>query len=336
MTAYSLTIPASWAFEGAVIQGSSCSAGPFPVFRAVSPDGLYGIKNLPRLDWAWSDSPKYTPKPGSDCLPYKKEMAAAEILKYMEGVLQVEHVRDEVPPGRDEYIRNMSARNSATFSMKGDMAAARVRYHINRITIEERLLVTVGCTANDVMMIGRQHTCNSYVGRYWAPEGKWSESMFTNIGKSMSIDQQWNTRWQNEIVRTLQAMAAQSGQNVQNALNAAGRQRAAEVNTFNQAQAMRQRQHEDFMASVQRGTDQSMARTTANGNARQRVADDWCDYALDQQKRLDPNTGLITKDSSAYNYTWVNETGDHLQTNNINANPNGNGTGNWTLQQNVH
>ena len=106
----------------------------------------------------------------------------------------------------------------------------------------------------------------------------------------------------------------------------AARRSAAQYNTFNQAQEMRQRQHEDFMASMQRAA-QSM-------NARSR-ADDWCDYSLDLQKRLDPNTGLITKDSSAYNYTWVNEQGDRVQTNNINANPNGKGTGNRTLQENV-
>jgi hypothetical protein len=110
----------------------------------------------------------------------------------------------------------------------------------------------------------------------------------------------------------------------------------AQHSAFEQAQAMRQKQHEDFDASLQRGTDMSMARTQDSMNARSRAADDWCDYSLDQQKRLDPNTGLITKDSAAYNYTWVNEQGDRVQTNNINANPNGNGTGNWTLQENVH
>jgi hypothetical protein len=78
----------------------------------------------------------------------------------------------------------------------------------------------------------------------------------------------------------------------------------------------------------------SMQRTAQSMNARSRAADDWCDYSLGLQKRLDPNTGLITKDSSNYNYTRVNEQGDRVQTNNINANPNGNGTGNWTLQEN--
>ncbi|HEY0701185.1 MAG TPA: hypothetical protein VGD60_00315, partial [Candidatus Acidoferrales bacterium] len=32
MTAYTLTIPARWNFEGAVVQGSSCMSNPFPVF----------------------------------------------------------------------------------------------------------------------------------------------------------------------------------------------------------------------------------------------------------------------------------------------------------------
>jgi hypothetical protein len=86
---------------------------------------------------------------------------------------------------------------------------------------------------------------------------------------------------------------------------------------------------------MQRGTDMSRRRTAMSMNARSRLGDDWCDYSLDLQKRLDPNTGLITRDSSNYNHTWVNEPGDRLQTNNIDANPNGNGTGSWTLQENV-
>jgi len=87
--------------------------------------------------------------------------------------------------------------------------------------------------------------------------------------------------------------------------------------------------------AAKEGTQRSMQNTANSMNARSRATDDWCDYSLDQQKRLDPNTGLITKDSSAYNYTWVNEQGERVQTNNINANPNGNRTGNWTLQENI-
>jgi hypothetical protein len=60
--AYSITIPADWIFAGAVFPGSSCSDGPFPVFRMSSPDGLTGIKQLPPLDWSWTDNPNHPPK----------------------------------------------------------------------------------------------------------------------------------------------------------------------------------------------------------------------------------------------------------------------------------
>ena len=105
MPAYSITIPTNWFFEGAVFPGTSCSEAPFPVFRITSPDGLTGIKQLPRLDWAWSDNPRQPSKSGADCLPYKKEIPASEVLKYMVGVLQVEFVKDEPTPDLAEIQR---------------------------------------------------------------------------------------------------------------------------------------------------------------------------------------------------------------------------------------
>lgn len=79
----------------------------------------------------------------------------------------------------------------------------------------------------------------------------------------------------------------------------------------------------------------SMKRAADISNTNHRIADDWCDYSLDQQKRLDPRTGEITKDSSAYSYTWINEFGEHYQTNDFNDNPNGGPKGNWNIATNV-
>jgi hypothetical protein len=335
MTAYTLTIPANWLFSGAVIQGSSCATGPFPVFRMESPDGLMGIKGLPRLDWAWSESSTYTPKNGSDCMSYKREISAAEVLKYMVGVLKVQYVRDDVNPNRAQFQQNIASHNSATFSSTGDQARGWVRYNIHNIVIEERLDVTVVCSTNTVIMIGRQHSCTAFVGRTWAPQGKWDDNIVTAINKSMVIDQQWNAQWYGNVMKQLKAMQDQGARAVQAIADAGQRQRNALNATFQQAQQMRQREHQDFMNTMQQGHDQFMQRQQEAQNARARVADDWCDIALDQQKRLDPNTGLVTKDSFLYNYTWVNEQGHRLQTNDINENPNGEGTGTWVLQQNV-
>jgi len=332
MKAYSMTVPANWLFEGAVIQGSSCNDGPFPVFRMVSPDGLTGIKQLPRLDWRWSDNPHHPFKAGSDCMPFKKEMSASEILKYMVGVLQVEFVQDEPTPGLAEIQNNFASRNTAQLSMSADKARARVRYHINSIVIEERLNVFVTCTTFGT--IG-QHGCNAGVSRQWAPQSQYTDDTFKSISQSFVIDRQWNSTRTQIVIQKLNDLSEQSMRDIQQMGDEALRRSKAQFNAFNQAQAMRQRQHEQFLDTMQRGTDMSMKRAADIANTNHRIADDWCDYSLDQQKRLDPRTGEITKDSSAYSYTWINDAGKRVETNDVNANPNGNGTGNWTLQENV-
>jgi hypothetical protein len=333
MTAYTLTIPSGWNFSSAVIQGSSCVAGPFPVFRVVSPDGLSGVKQLPRMDWAWSDNAGVGK--GGDCLPYRQEISAEDFLKYMTGVLKVEFVRDDPNPDLATFQRNVAANSRPGFTSKGDLAVATVRYRVNKIEIEDHLRVTVSCSIYSRVGSGRIENCNAFVKREFAPKGKYSPDTFAAIDHSLVVNQQWNQDWTAVMIQKIRSADDATGRMVGNALDAAGRARNAQNSAFQQAQALRQKQHEDFDATLKEGTQRSMQNTADNMNARSRAADDWCDYSLDQQKRLDPNTGLITKDSSAYNYSWVNEQGDRVQTNNINANPNGNGTGNWTLQENI-
>jgi hypothetical protein len=333
MTAYTLSIPSGWNFSSAVIQSSSCVVGPFPVFRVVSPDGLFGVKQLPRMDWAWSDNPEVGK--GDDCLPYRQEMSAKDFLKYMTGVLQVEFVRDDPNPDLATFQRNMASQSRPGFTSKGDLAVATVRYRVNKIEIEDHLRVTVSCSAYSRAGSGRIENCSAFVKREFAPKGKYSPDTFVSIDHSLTINSQWNQAWTAVMIQKIKSADEVTERMVGGALAAAGRARNAQNSAFRQAQELRQKEHEDFDATLKEGTQRSMQNTANSMNARSRAADDWCDYSLDQQKRLDPNTGLITKDSSAYNYTWVNEQGDRVQTNNINANPNGNGTGNWTLQENI-
>jgi hypothetical protein len=333
MTAYTLTIPSGWNFSSAVIQGSSCIAGPFPVFRVVSPDGLSGVKQLPRMDWAWSDNAGVG-KDG-DCLPYRQEISAENFLQHMTRVLKVAWVKDDPNPGL-AAVRQRDAQSSHQgYTSRSDLAVATVRYQINKIEIEDHLRVALTCSIYSRLGSGRIENCSAFVSREWAPKGKYSPETFASIDHSLTVDQQWNQEWTAVMIQKIRHADDATGRMVTGALDAAGRARNAQNAAFQQAQALRQKQHDDFDATLKAGTQESMQNTADRMNGRSRAADDWCDYSLDQQKRLDPNTGLITKDSSAYNYTWVNEQGDRVQTNNINANPNGNGTGNWTLQENV-
>jgi hypothetical protein len=332
-TAYTLTIPSGWNFSSAVIQGSSCIAGPFPVFRVVSPDGLSGVKQLPRMDWAWSDNVGVG-KDG-DCLPYRQEISAENFLKHMTSVLKVEWVKDDPNPGLAAMRQRDAQSSRQGYTSRSDLAMATVRYQINKIEIEDHLRVALTCSMYSRLGSGRIENCSAFVSREWAPKGKYSPETFASIDHSLTLNQQWNQEWTAVMIQKIRSADDPTERMVTGALDAAGRARNAQNAAFHQAQALRQKQHDDFDATLKAGTQRSIENTADGMNARSRAADDWCDYSLDQQKRLDPNTGLITKDSSAYNYTWVNEQGVRVQTNNINANPNGNGTGNWTLQENV-
>lgn len=337
MRAYSLTIPSNWVFQGAVMQGTPCVPGPFPIIRMSSPDGLTGLKELPRLDWAWSDNPRVPPQGNSVCLDYKKDTPASEVLKYMVGVLRVEFVKEEPVPWLANAQQRSASQSTPNHTSTVDIAIATVRYHINSIQIDEHLKVFVGCDYFRGGPSGGQHYCSAQVIRQWAPQGRFSADVFSSIERSFAIDQQWNQRWNAEMTQKIKEVYAAGNRLLKNQRDQVNARMAAQQNAFNQAQDMHQRQHDEFLATMKRGTDLSMQQAGASAKANHQMAGDWADYSLDQQKRLDPTTGRITKDSSAYSYTWVNDSDprNRMQTNDVNFNPNGNGTGNWTLQQNV-
>jgi hypothetical protein len=222
------------------------------------------------------------------------------------------------------------------------MAAFLVHYNVNSIPVEENLSATTLCSDSpNVPPAGQRvvhfYTCNAWVVRQRTRDGQ-IEAMkptFQAISKSMVIDPQWNQRWQQVMNQKIADMYAASTKAILAKGDENARMMQARHNAFQEGQEMRQRQHEQFMATMQRGTDMAMKRSQESTDARSRMAGDWADYALDQQKRRDPNTGEITKDSSQYSYTWVNESGQRYQTNDGNDNPNGRLSGNWTLQQNI-
>jgi len=108
----------------------------------------------------------------------------------------------------------------------------------------------------------------------------------------------------------------------------------AQHDEFERAQAVRSQQHQEFLATMQEGTQRSMARAQEAANSRHAIAQDWCDYALDRQTVTGP--GGTVKISNAYNQTWTDGLGNYYQTNDPNANPNGVLSGNWTQTTQVH
>jgi len=61
---------------------------------------------------------------------------------------------------------------------------------------------------------------------------------------------------------------------------------------------VQQKEHEEFLDTMQRGTDNSIANTQRAMNARSTAASDWVDYSLDRKTILDTNTGALYKTSN--------------------------------------
>jgi hypothetical protein len=359
MNAYTVTVPANWKFEGIYVAGSSCAQIPFPVFRAYSPDGLTELRRLPRLDWSWSNS-KFKAPQQADCLDLKQELSAPDFLKHVIDMMGVTYVRDFPVPQQlsDAQQKQFDQTNAALAasarqmdqmnaslpamakapktqpgSQHGGLAAAIAEYRNGTFTIEEQIFVRLMCM-HSPLNFGNDpgtftDTCNATIRIARAPKGK-LDALLSQID-AQNLGAVENGEWASRYLKYMQDVAKARSDKM---FKDAAAQRAQGQADFERAQSIRAQQHQEFMATLQAGTDRSMARTQAAAAARQANAQDWCDYVLDRQTVTGP--GGTVKISNAYNHTWTDGTGQYYQTNDPNANPNGVLSGNWTQTTQVH
>ncbi len=350
MNAVAMTIPAKWHFQGVLIQGGKCAPTPFAVFRTSSPDGLSFVERTPALGWAWGTGPAAAHQP-KDCLPLRGPMSAQDFLKYVASTMHLDYVGDVPVPAADlarlqraqEEARGGNGGNSGS-PIKQELARAAVRSKNGTFAMKGELRTNVVCSEMNwpAMRSGVRgvpdraasttHQCSAGVTYINAPENQ-IEGLthdWDSQGMGGKADPAWLSAWLRRNKEQGDRMIAQIRER-------SDAQIAAQRQQFAHSQAVQQQMHEDFMATLQRGTDMSMARTEVSMNARSTAASDWVDYSLDQRTVMDPNTGQVNKVSSSYSYTWVDSSGrSSYQTNDPNADPNGAMQGSWTKQRVVH
>ena len=365
MNAFSVTIPARWHFQGVLFQGGTCVAIPMGVYRATSPDGLSYAEQMPGLAWEWGTGPMIGYMQKNDCLPMRGPMSAQDFLRYLAGTMKVEYLGPEAVPeevnakaqkalqdSQAVYAPKYAAMHLQPPRQTRELARAMVRYQNGSFAMKGRLHVMVDCTETAYagqtglsawggpghppqLIRGPGSTvdkCIAGVIYDTAPENQFAAMLrqWDAPGMGARIEESWQQAW---IVRNNR----QTQQMIYQMDRAAAAQRAAQQQQFNHDQAVRQQMHEQFMQSMQEGHDQFMAQQQEAQNARSTAASDWVDYALDRQTVVDPNTGQMSKVSSSYSHTWVDETGKtSYQTNDVNANPNGVLPGTWTQQTVTH
>jgi hypothetical protein len=356
MNAVAVTVPASWHFQGTLLQGGNCVPTPFPVFRVTSPDGLSAMEREPTLGWRFGTGP-VAAQGQSDCLPLKSALGAQQYLKYLAGTMGVQYVSDEPEPAA-ENAAAQAGLQSAEASVAGKYAAAHltppkstralaralVSFQNGTFAMKGELRVTVDCMESAYAGMksilrgipdrpaSTVTVCAASTSYYTAPAPQFASvvSLWDSPGlgakELMPWEQAWVQRNQQQANQQMAQMRAQTAAAM-----------AASQAQFQQSMAVQNQMHQQFMATMQRGTDMSMAATGANMNARSTATSDWVNYALDQQTVADPNTGKLSTVSSSYGNTWVDSTGKNsYQTNAIDANPNGVVPGTWTKQTVVH
>jgi hypothetical protein len=333
MPAYSVTIPAKWTLQGVMMQGgpTTCDSYAFPVWRAASPDGLSYVEEMPQMMWAYGTGP--VPKVG--CLPITGPMSAQDFLKSVSATLQVKYVGSVAMP---------AASVAAVPGTTTDSARANVSYQNGSFAMSGQLLTQVSCATKNFpgfksILVGMASTppststkCTAVVAYFTGPASQFDAMMkvWNATGMGFHNNVAWGNAWVKRYV-------AQSNKVNAAMITAAEAKTAAGNAQIAHTMAVQQQEHDQFLQTMQEGTDRSMANAAAVADSNHQMAMDTVDYSLDQQAVMDPNTGAVNKVSSASSYTWVNSAGNtSYQTNDANANPNGVMQGSWTKQAVVH
>jgi len=228
-------------------------------------------------------------------------------------------------------MKNQPKAQPAT--QKGALAAAIAEYRNGTFTIEERIFVTLRCMHSPINYGPETGTfsdsCSATVGVMRAPKGQ-LEALLA-LEKAQHLGALDNPEWVSKYMDYQRAVWKAMSDKMAADANA---RMQAQHNEFERAQAVRAQQHQQFMATLQEGTQRSMARAQEAANSRHTIAQDWCDYVLDRQTVTGP--GGTVKISNAYDHTWTDGFGNYYQTNDPYTDPNGVLSGNWTHMTQVH
>jgi uncharacterized protein (TIGR03437 family) len=175
------------------------------------------------------------------------------------------------------------------------LAAAIAEYRNGTFTIEEEITVRLMCM-HAPLNFGPDRdafteSCNATVRIVRAPKGQLDAVMAKTQGVGAVENPEWVSKYMDYVAAVAKARSDQMFRDS----NARMQQ---QHDDFERAQAVRAQQHQQFMATMQEGTDRSMARAADAANSRHAIAQDWCDYALDRQTVT--GAGGTVKISNAY------------------------------------
>ena len=300
-----IQIPATWRFRGVLVPKGPCTDDVSEVFRATSPDGRSFAEVMPRVGWKWGNVPGFTAAAQAACLPISGPMSAQEFLKYFSATLKVEYVSDIPVPGQAGPRQTPA----------GMFSTARARVRFKNGTLGMKGILTVGMYCRQAGGMGRQTSpnwaqgpatpqnarsttgggsCSAIVSYMAAPESQFDKNLqiwsAPGMGRQKELDP-WVAAFSRRYNDQVQAETRQ----FDDESNAAF---AARQQGYKDAAAVQQQMHNEFLQTMQEGTDRSMANAARIANSNHTMASDMVDYSLDRQTVVDVNTGETGKISN--------------------------------------
>jgi hypothetical protein len=136
------------------------------------------------------------------------------------------------------------------------------------------------CEANITYLAGPE---NQFAGlvRQWSVPG---------MGSGLGTEA-WQDAWTQRTINRVQ-------QQTRAFIDASNARFNAQQDYYRRAAVVQQQMHEQFLSTMQAGTDASMAHAAQVANSNHTIASDWVDYSLDRQTVMDTNTGETGKISN--------------------------------------
>jgi hypothetical protein len=295
-------VPASWSFRGVLVPKGPCT-DLSEVFRSTSPDGHGFVEVMPRMGWKWGNLWAGDNKAG--CLPFDKPVSTLEFVKYMTTVLQVEFLEEQPIPGYSGPVPYPGGTHT--------MARATVRFKNGSVNMMGSVQAGLFCSQypaagnqaapNTSLGLPRQQSgrpgmegghCDAVVTYITAPQSQFAEVIKIWSAKGMGRHPElpdWVAIYSQRYANELQARTNKF-------LDESNQAFAARQQMYKDQAAVQQQTHDQFLQTMQEGTDRSMAHAAEVANSNHRMAQDMVDYSLDRQTVLDTNTGLTGKISN--------------------------------------
>jgi hypothetical protein len=340
MTAMTLDLPSDWKFAGTVVRDPGCHANGASIkYTAQSADGSTAIVVMPGAAWTWSTSPNMQQIMASMKCPAVDLDSSAKFLvniavPNLRPGAKIEALLPLIADDQAAIANQLAAEKAQILAaarqygqqppkLTIDGANVRVQYARNGQQVEEMIRSIVDCSeSQSPAMYGQaasvKRTCSARgVTIYRAPAGHLDELLknndFLKIGKSVQINQAWQTRLTQDQQAAFQRSQAQSNANFQRLM-----QQGRDANSQLLANGQK------FDQQLQNQTNQVMANDQARQAAMDASAHGVANYAADQQDFRNPTTGETIQASSQYNHQWMSSDGGTLiQTNDHSFDPNG-------------